>query len=84
MDSLQRIFQIHFLLVFFQANTTNSVYIYIFLENLFSTKIKYFQSDSAKEYDNTPFLEYLVAHGIYFWKSGPHTQQQWCCWKHVL
>ena len=42
------------------------------VENLFNTTIKYFQSDGDKEYDNTPFFDYLVEHGIYFRKSSPH------------
>ena len=46
------------------------------VENLLNTKITFFHSDGGKEYDNTSFLEYLVAHGIYFRKSAPHTQQQ--------
>lgn len=46
------------------------------VENLFSTKIKYFQSDGVKEPDNTPFHAYLVVNGIYFRKSAPHTQLQ--------
>lgn len=43
------------------------------VENLLKTKIKFFQSDVGKEYDNTPFLEYLVSYGIYFRKSPPHS-----------
>ena len=45
------------------------------VENLFVTKIVYFQSDGSKEYDNGPFVNHLVAHGIYFRKSAPQTQQ---------
>jgi len=36
------------------------------VENLLSTKIKYVHHDGGKNYDNTSFLEYLVANGIYF------------------
>jgi len=36
------------------------------VENLFNAKIKYFQSDEAKEYDNQPLFNYFMEHGIYF------------------
>jgi len=46
------------------------------VENLFNTKIAYFQRDGGKEYDNVPFRNHLVANGIYFYKSAPLIQQQ--------
>ena len=31
-----------------------------FIENLFQTKIVYFQSGGGREYDNAPFFDFLV------------------------
>jgi len=45
------------------------------VENSFNT-ITYFQSDGGKENDNRLFIDHLVANGIYFQKSAPHTQHQ--------
>ena len=36
------------------------------VENLFSYKIKYFQSDDGIEFDNGPKLAHFFKHGIYF------------------
>lgn len=46
------------------------------VENLFNTKIKYFQSDGGQELDNKPLLFHFASCGISFRKSCPDTQQQ--------
>ena len=46
------------------------------VENLFDTKIKIFQSDGGREFDNSQFLTHFSKCGISFQKSCPDTQQQ--------
>jgi hypothetical protein len=46
------------------------------VENLFSSKIKSFQSDGGGEYSYTPFKNLLTQHGIFHRFSCPHTSQQ--------
>ena len=46
------------------------------MENLFDTKIKMFQSDGGREFDNTSLGAHFLEHGIYFRKSCPETQSQ--------
>ena len=41
------------------------------VENLFNSKITYFQSDGGKEYDKGLFVDHLLAHGNCFRKSAP-------------
>jgi transposase InsO family protein len=45
-------------------------------ENLFSTKIKYFQSDNGGEYCSLQFKDFLSRHGIFHRLTCPHTSQQ--------
>ena len=46
------------------------------VENLFSSKIKSFQSDGGGEYSYTPFKNLLTQHGIFHRFSCPHTSPQ--------
>ena len=48
----------------------------LLVENLFNCKIKMFQSDGGREFDNSSMHNLFNAHGIYFCKSCPDTQQQ--------
>jgi len=46
------------------------------VENLFNHKIKMFQSDGEKEFDQKSMHQLFLSHGIYFRKSCSDTQQQ--------
>jgi len=46
------------------------------VENLFNTKIKMFQSDGGREFDNTSLGAHFLERGVYFRKSCPETQPQ--------
>ena len=46
------------------------------VENLFNCKLKMFQSDGRREFENSPTLDLFHKRDIYFPKSCPHTQQQ--------
>jgi transposase InsO family protein len=48
----------------------------LLVENLFSTKIKYLQSDNDGEYTSTNFKQFLSQHGIFHCLTCPHTSQQ--------
>jgi transposase InsO family protein len=45
-------------------------------ENLFSQKIKQFQTDGGGEYTSSAFSKFLVDHGIFHRTICPHTSQQ--------
>ena len=46
------------------------------VENLFDCKIKIFQSDGGREFDNQPLLDHFRTCGIAFRKFCPETEQQ--------
>ena len=46
------------------------------VKNLFNCKIKMFQSDGGKEFDQNSMHGFFLKHGICFRKSCPDTQQQ--------
>ncbi|CAH9129275.1 unnamed protein product [Cuscuta epithymum] len=46
------------------------------VENLFTTRIKIFQSDGGGEFVNSNMQQFFNTHGIYFRKSCPDTPQQ--------
>jgi len=48
----------------------------LLVENLFTTKIKQFQSDNGGEYTSKQFKDYLSQSGILYRLSCPHTSQQ--------
>jgi transposase InsO family protein len=47
----------------------------LLVENLFDTKIKYFQTDNGGEYTSTTFKQYLSNNGIFHCLTCPHTSQ---------
>lgn len=46
------------------------------VESHFGTTIKFFQSNSGKEYVNKTFVSFLTSHGIQYRQSYLHTPQQ--------
>jgi len=46
------------------------------VKNLFYCRIKAFQSDGWKEFDNDHLKAHFLHHYIYFWKSCPRTLEQ--------
>ena len=46
------------------------------VENLFNCKIKIFQSNRGKEFDQTPMHKLFINHSVYFRNSCPNTQQK--------
>jgi hypothetical protein len=48
----------------------------LLVKNIFSTKIKYFQSDNGGEYTSNQFKSFFNQHGIFHKLTCPHTSQQ--------
>jgi hypothetical protein len=46
------------------------------VENIFTSKIKHFQSDGGKEFVNSCFLKLFASNGIMHRISCPHTLEQ--------